>query len=255
MEKRTRKKHSISRKECPKCKGLVGLNAFQKHVDACSGIDRRHRKNYKMIENIDFVIIDGAYKCNHKNCLSTFLNKKGVTMHIWRKHTKEGKNFNPNDGYKNGRSAWNKGKSNYSRESLYKLRKEIFTGEGKCKDCGMMIKKPSGRSLLEIHHIDGNKHNNESSNLELLCPNCHVLKTTPKTKEQRSIAKEFRKQLAKKVEHSFKEKLIDFSKKGWQIRLSEILEINSKDIKYTVKHLLPKFFWTECYEGKIEEIF
>ena len=30
----------------------------------------------------------------------------------------------------------------------------------------------------EIHHIDGNHYNNEESNLQLLCPNCHSLTPT-----------------------------------------------------------------------------
>lgn len=32
--------------------------------------------------------------------------------------------------------------------------------------------------ILEIDHIDGNKHNNDRSNLEALCPNCHSLTPT-----------------------------------------------------------------------------
>ncbi len=28
---------------------------------------------------------------------------------------------------------------------------------------------------LELHHIDGEKYNNELSNLQILCPNCHAL--------------------------------------------------------------------------------
>lgn len=28
---------------------------------------------------------------------------------------------------------------------------------------------------LEVHHKDGNKHNNNIENLQLLCPNCHAL--------------------------------------------------------------------------------
>ena len=28
---------------------------------------------------------------------------------------------------------------------------------------------------LEVHHVDGNKNNNELDNLQLLCPNCHAL--------------------------------------------------------------------------------
>lgn len=31
---------------------------------------------------------------------------------------------------------------------------------------------------LEVHHIDGNKSNNELHNLQLLCPNCHALTPT-----------------------------------------------------------------------------
>ena len=31
--------------------------------------------------------------------------------------------------------------------------------------------------VLELHHIDNNHNNNELSNLEVLCPNCHAMKT------------------------------------------------------------------------------
>ena len=29
--------------------------------------------------------------------------------------------------------------------------------------------------ILGIHHKDRNRHNNDISNLEILCPNCHSL--------------------------------------------------------------------------------
>ena len=35
---------------------------------------------------------------------------------------------------------------------------------------------------LEVHHKDGNKNNNELSNLQLLCPNCHALTDSYKGK-------------------------------------------------------------------------
>lgn len=38
-----------------------------------------------------------------------------------------------------------------------------------CCDCG--IKQIY---LLTMHHIDGNRDNNDSSNIEVLCANCHV---------------------------------------------------------------------------------
>ena len=46
--------------------------------------------------------------------------------------------------------------------------------EEKCECCGnthwLGIKLP-----LELHHKDGNHYNNELSNLEILCPNCHAI--------------------------------------------------------------------------------
>jgi len=38
----------------------------------------------------------------------------------------------------------------------------------------------TGRSPLEVDHIDGNSQNNTESNLVLLCPNCHALTPTYK---------------------------------------------------------------------------
>jgi len=45
--------------------------------------------------------------------------------------------------------------------------------EHKCELCGM--KEWNNLPIpLELHHIDGNHFNNELSNLQLLCPNCHA---------------------------------------------------------------------------------
>ena len=44
--------------------------------------------------------------------------------------------------------------------------------EYKCSHCG--ISEWNGKPLsLQIHHIDGDHFNNELSNLEFICPNCH----------------------------------------------------------------------------------
>lgn len=46
--------------------------------------------------------------------------------------------------------------------------------ENKCFQCGLThwLGQPL---VLELHHIDGNKLNNNFNNLQLLCPNCHSL--------------------------------------------------------------------------------
>lgn len=42
--------------------------------------------------------------------------------------------------------------------------------------CGCNWKNPyTGKSILQIHHIDGDCTNNKFENLQLLCPNCHAL--------------------------------------------------------------------------------
>lgn len=45
-----------------------------------------------------------------------------------------------------------------------------------CSQCGWNEINPiTGKSPLEIDHIDGNCENAEESNLRVLCPNCHSL--------------------------------------------------------------------------------
>ncbi len=58
-----------------------------------------------------------------------------------------------------------------------KVRKKLLE-EGykqyKCENCGLSewLNQPIP---LELHHKDGNRHNNTIENFVLLCPNCHAL--------------------------------------------------------------------------------
>ena len=53
--------------------------------------------------------------------------------------------------------------------------------ENKCCCCGLT--EWLGQPIpLELHHKDGNKNNNNLSNLELRCPNCHYFTETYKSK-------------------------------------------------------------------------
>lgn len=61
-----------------------------------------------------------------------------------------------------------------------------------CAKCGCTGEWQDGIISLEIHHEDGNNHNNTIENLEYLCPNCHALTETYRGKNQeRTINKNF----------------------------------------------------------------
>ena len=61
--------------------------------------------------------------------------------------------------------------------STPRLRKKLIQDgmkNHKCEMCG--IENWLGKDItLELHHIDGNSFNNDLSNLQILCPNCHSL--------------------------------------------------------------------------------
>lgn len=51
----------------------------------------------------------------------------------------------------------------------YALKMRLSEIRGKvCEKCGY-----DKYEILQVHHKDRNKNNNELSNLELICPNCH----------------------------------------------------------------------------------
>jgi hypothetical protein len=63
----------------------------------------------------------------------------------------------------------------YPQYQSNKLRKRLLKDglkQNKCEICEleMWLDKPL---KLELHHIDGNRHNNSIENIQLLCPNCH----------------------------------------------------------------------------------
>ena len=70
---------------------------------------------------------------------------------------------------------------NYCRRILYNVKDETGRRIGYriykkdfCEKCGFI---PENKCQLDVDHIDNNKHNNEISNLQTLCANCHRLKS------------------------------------------------------------------------------
>lgn len=77
--------------------------------------------------------------------------------------------------------SWNKNNFDYTRFKKGQVIKATealpalsFLRGRKCEQCG--LERWLDQNIpLEIHHIDGDKLNNEMDNLQILCPNCHAL--------------------------------------------------------------------------------
>lgn len=55
----------------------------------------------------------------------------------------------------------------------------------KCSKCGWsQVNIHTGNVPLEIDHIDDNPFNHSPDNLQVLCPNCHSIKTQPPNKSK-----------------------------------------------------------------------
>ena len=77
--------------------------------------------------------------------------------------------------------AWNKDSFDYSRfvdgskiTSSAAAKGLILKRGNVCESCGNS-EWLGYTIMLEVHHKDGDKHNNDEDNLSLLCPNCHAL--------------------------------------------------------------------------------
>ena len=85
-------------------------------------------------------------------------------------------------------------KSGKRRQFSASTRKAVLKRQkNKCKSC----RKKSDH--FDLDHIDGNKSNNDITNCQALCPNCHAKKTRKKEKEKAKKLNRWKKWLVKKI--------------------------------------------------------
>lgn len=111
--------------------------------------------------------------------------KKYAKLYGLYKPNQSGKNMKKSRIYSNDEIFSNRN-CTVSSSILIKRLKEIR--EWRCECCGAT--NWMGELLpLEIHHIDGNRCNNELSNLQILCPNCHSLTTNWRSRNIKGYSK------------------------------------------------------------------
>jgi len=71
----------------------------------------------------------------------------------------------------------------------YKLKNKLFDEKIKEEICENCKRKDwmDKKIPLELHHIDGNNENNNLSNLQILCPNCHAITDNYRGKKLKKV--------------------------------------------------------------------
>lgn len=74
----------------------------------------------------------------------------------------------------------------------------------KCEKCGFSGVNPyTKRSVLQLHHKDGNAGNVNDENIEVLCPNCHAMTENFGSRNSSSV-RDYRKKEYKRNEEKIK---------------------------------------------------
>lgn len=108
----------------------------------------------EVLRKINMKAAGGNYHTAHKKILQLELDTTHFTGQLWSKDVK----LKDYPDYK----------------KIESCKKHLITERGrKCECCTLAIWNNKDIPI-EVHHIDGNRFNNNSTNLQLLCPNCHA---------------------------------------------------------------------------------
>lgn len=119
-----------------------------------------------------------------------------------------------------------------AKRELLKIREE------KCEICGISIWQ-NQKINLQLHHIDGDNSNNEESNLQLLCPNCHSLTDSFCGKRTSGSQKKYSEEELKKALEENKSILSALRSLGMSSGRENYARCREIIHKYSIFHLEP----------------
>ena len=144
-----------------------------------------------------------AASYNNKNVVRNGIKKSKECLYCGGKLKKGQKKFCCNEhrtmyGNKKYIERWKMGEENGLSGKygiITAVRNYIFEkNNNKCEHCGNSFINPyTGKSVLQIHHLDGDCTNNKEENLQLLCPTCHAMTENFGSRNKNATRKDDRK--------------------------------------------------------------
>lgn len=128
------------------------------------------------------------------------------------------------------------------------FKKRLYEAElkqKKCELCGQGEEWYGKKMSLILDHKDGDHFNNELENLRIVCPNCNATLDTHCGKNKKKIRIKEKTQFQLKIENKIKkikESNIDFTKRGWRVELSKIINIHPQRADKFIELYIPEIY-------------